>query len=70
MPINVLRTESKADLDAIQAEVAQGIEPVDFIERGYVEDVVCHTWGIARFQRVATGILNNALRPSKAVWLL
>lgn len=69
MPFNVLRTESKADLDAIRAEVAQGIEPVDFIERAYVEDVVCHTWEIARFQRVATGILNNALRHALALIL-
>src|ERR1700692_3666152 len=66
MPFNVLRTESKADLAKIRAEITQDIQPIDFIEREYVEDVVCYTWDIMRYQRVKTGILNNALRTALA----
>ncbi len=66
MPFNVLRTESKADLAKIRADVSQGIEPTDFIERGFVEDMVYHTWDMMRYQRVTTGILNNALRKALA----
>ena len=66
MSFNVLRTESKADLAKLRADIRQGIEPTDFIERGYVEDTVYHTWDIMRYQRVTTGILNNALRKALA----
>ena len=66
MSFNVLRTELKADLAKLRADIRQGIEPTDFIERGYVEDTVYHTWDIMRYQRVTTGILNNALRKALA----
>jgi hypothetical protein len=66
MPFNVLRTESKADLAKIRADISQDIEPTDFIEREYVQDVVYHTWEIMRYHRVITGILNNALREALA----
>ena len=66
MSFNVLRTESKADLAKLRADIRQGIEPIDFIEREYVQDIVYHTWDIMRYQRVTTGILNNALRKALA----
>ena len=66
MSFNVLRTELKADLAKLRADIRRGIEPTDFIERGYVEDTVYHTWDIMRYQRVTTGILNNALRKALA----
>jgi hypothetical protein len=69
MPFNVLRTESKADFAKIRAEIIQGIKPTDFIERGFVEDVVCHTWEVMRYEIVKTGILNNALRKALALIL-
>ena len=69
MPFNVLRTESKADFAKIRAEITQDIRPIDFIEREYVEDVVCHTWDVILYQRVKTGILNNALRRTLALIL-
>ena len=69
MPFNVLRTESKADFAKIRAEIIQGIKPTDFIEHGFVEDVVCHTWDIMLHARVKTGILNNAMREALALIL-
>ena len=66
MPFNVLRTESKIDLAKLQADIRQGIEPADFIERGFADDIAYHTWDIMRYQRVTTGILNNALRKALA----
>jgi transcriptional regulator of heat shock response len=66
MPFNVLRTESKADLARLRAEITQDIRPIDFIEREYVEEVVCHTWDIRQYQRVKTGTLNYELRTALA----
>ena len=66
MPFNILRTESKADLAKLRADVQRGIVPTDFIERGFVEDIEYHTWDMRRYQRVVTGILNNALRKALA----
>jgi hypothetical protein len=66
MSFNVLRTESKADWAKLRADISQDIEPIDFIEREYVQDVVYHTWDIMRYQRVTTGILNIALRKALA----
>ena len=58
--------ESKADLAKLEADIRQGIEPTDFIKHEYVEDMAYHTWDIMRYQRVTTGILNNALRRALA----
>lgn len=66
MSINILRTESKSDLAELEADIIECINPTDFIERDYVEDIVHHTWHIRRYQRVATGIINNALRQALA----
>jgi hypothetical protein len=69
MSFNVLRTESKAELAKVRADIRQGIEPTDFIEREFVEDMSYHTWDIRRYQRITTGILNNALRRALALIL-
>ena len=66
MSFKVLRTESKAELAKIQGEIRQGLEPTDFVERGFVEDMVYHTWHMMRYQRFTTGILDNALREALA----
>ena len=66
MPFNVLRTESKEDLAALRDDIGQGLAPADFIERGFTEDIVYHTWEMMRFQRITTGILNNAMRRALA----
>lgn len=66
MLINILRTESKSDLAKLQAEIERDIYPTDIIERGFVDDIVSHTWEIWRYERVATGIHNNALRKALA----
>jgi len=66
MSFNILRTESKSEFAKLKAEVESGIDPTDVFERGFVDDIVHHTWGIKRYQRVETGILNNALRKALA----
>jgi hypothetical protein len=66
MPFNILRTESKSDFAKLRADVQRDISPSDFIERRFVDDIVNHTWGIMRYERVATGIFNNALRKALA----
>jgi hypothetical protein len=60
--LNVLRTESKADLAQLLAEISQDIEPKNSIEKIYVSDIVSYTWEVMRYRRVKTGLLNNALR--------
>src|SRR6185312_6253619 len=45
---------------------AEGMNPIDFIEREFVDDIAYHTWEIRRYQRVKAGILNNALRKALA----
>ena len=62
MSFNILRTESKSDFAKLQADVQRDIDPTDFIERRFVDDIVHHTWDIKRYERVETGILDNALR--------
>jgi hypothetical protein len=62
MAFNILRTESKSDLAKLRADIEGSIDPTDLIERGFVDDIVYHTWDIMRYQRVANGILDNALR--------
>jgi hypothetical protein len=57
---NVLRTESKEEFSELLAGFTQDIEPTNFIERTYVQDVVCYTWDIMRYRRMKTGLLNNA----------
>jgi hypothetical protein len=66
MSFNVLRTESKADLARIRAEITQDIEPADFIERECAEDMTFVTWEIRLHRRVKTGTLNNAMREALA----
>jgi hypothetical protein len=66
MAFKILRTESESDMAKLRAEVESGIGPTDFIERGFVEDIVRYTWDIKRYERVETGILNNALRKALA----
>jgi hypothetical protein len=58
----VLRTESKADLAKLLADLSRDIEPRDSIERTYVEDGAYHVLEIMRYRRIKTGILNNALK--------
>ena len=65
MPFKILRTESQSDLDKLRADI-EGLDPTDFIERDYVEDIAYHTWNIRRYRRVATGIFDNALRQALA----
>lgn len=65
MSFNILRTESKSDLAKLLAD-AEGINPTDFIEREFVNDIAYHTWEIRRLERVKTGIPNNALRRALA----
>ena len=57
---NVLRTESKEDFSELLAGFIQDIGPTNFIERTYVQDVVCYTWDIMRYRRIKTGLLSNA----------
>jgi hypothetical protein len=66
MAFNILRTESKSDLAKLRADIEGSIDPTDLIERGFVDDTVYHTWDIMRYQRVANGILDNALRRALA----
>jgi hypothetical protein len=65
MSFNILRTESKSDLAKLRADI-ESIDPTDFIERKFVDDIVHHTWDVMRYQRVTTGILDNALRRALA----
>jgi hypothetical protein len=62
MRLNVLRTESKAELAKLEAEISQDLEPSDFMERQWVQDILYCTWCIIFYERVVTNILNNALR--------
>lgn len=66
MPLNILRTESKSDYDKLHAEFVEYLNPTNIIERCYVENIVHHTWEMMRYQRVATGIHNSALRRALA----
>ena len=66
MTFTILRTESKSDFAKLQADVERDIGPTNFIERRYVDDIVNHTWDIQRYERVKTGIFDNALRKALA----
>ena len=66
MPFNILRTELKSDLAKLRADIEGDIDPTDFIEREFVDDIVYHTWDMMRYQRVETGIFDNALRKALA----
>jgi hypothetical protein len=67
MPFKVLRTESQSDFAKLHADFTECINPTNVIERGYVNEMAHHTWEIMRYQRIATGILNNALRRALAL---
>jgi hypothetical protein len=60
--LNVLRTESEADLSKLLADISRDIGPTSVIERIYVQEVVSYTWDVMRYRRIKTGILNNAFR--------
>lgn len=59
---NILRTESESDFEELRAAFEKDLNPADSIERQYVDEIVNHTWNIRRYQRIETGIHNNALR--------
>jgi hypothetical protein len=64
--VNVLRTESKAEFAKVLAGFRQDVEPRNFIENIYVNDMASETWEVMFYRRVKTGILNNALRRALA----
>lgn len=66
MTFKILRTESKSDYDKLQAEFVECLNPTNVIERRYVDEIVQYTWEMMRYQRVATGIHNSALRRALA----
>jgi hypothetical protein len=66
--LNFLRTESKDGLAILLADISQDIEPIDSIERIFVQDVASYTWDILRYRRIKTAILDNAF--GKAVQLI
>lgn len=66
MSIKILRTESKSDLAKLRAEIERDLDPTNFIEREFVDDIVYHTWNMRRYQRAENGIHNNALRKALA----
>jgi hypothetical protein len=60
----VLRTESKDGFAKLLEELNQEIEPTNFIERMYVNDVANLLWDIMRLRRIKAGIINNAFQPA------
>jgi hypothetical protein len=59
--LKVLRTESESDLAKMLTDISEGIGPTDFFETTYVRDVAFYNWEMQKYQRIMTGILNNAL---------
>ena len=60
--LTVLRTESKGDQAKLLADICDFIGPTNPIERVHVRDWVYHEWHVRRYERIATGLLNNALK--------
>ena len=57
--LTVLRTESKNDQAKLLAEVRDFVGPT---KRVYVRDWAYHEWDVRRYERIATGLLNNAFK--------
>jgi len=58
----VLMTENEDEFASLHEEPDQDIQPRNFIERMYVQDIAALLWEIVRLRRFKTAILNNALR--------
>ncbi len=48
----VLPTEDVEDYDRLAREITKAINPKDFIERIWVQDILDHTWEIRRLRRL------------------
>jgi hypothetical protein len=60
--LTVLRTESKNDQAKLLAEVRDFVGPTNPFERVHVRDWAYHEWDVRRYERIATGLLNNAFK--------
>ena len=58
----LLKTESKEDFAKLLEDLNRDIQPVNVIERIYVNDVANLTWDILRYRRFKAAILNSACR--------
>ena len=62
----LLKSESEDEFSALVEEVNRDVQPKQFIERMYVNDIAELTWEIQRFRRVKATLLNNRFRPALA----
>jgi hypothetical protein len=60
--LNVLRTESKADVAKMFADITEGVGTIDIFVEMYARDAAFYNLETMRYQRIITGTLNNALK--------
>jgi len=58
----LLRTESRAEFDALQEAIKEEVKPKSFIEKMYVADACYVLWEILRLRRYKVAIVNAAYR--------
>jgi hypothetical protein len=67
-PTALLKDESPEEFATLYANINQDVEPQNFFQRMYIDDVANLTWEIMRNLRAKAAILNSAMRGSPILW--